>query len=52
MFREVQVEKAGEVNRSQITKGLECQAKGLGLYPAGRGKPLTDLNRGVTASCV
>ena len=33
-----------------MTKGLKCQAKGLGLYPAGIGEQLTDLNRGVTDS--
>ena len=49
----MQVEKVGEVNRSQITKGFECQAKGLVLYPAGIEEPLTDLNRGVTSKlCV
>lgn len=46
------MKKAGEVSRSQITKGFECQGKGLSLYPAGIGEPLTDLSRGMIASHV
>lgn len=33
MFREVQVEKVGEVSRSLISKDFQGQANGLGLFP-------------------